>query len=73
MNEQEQVTRDIATNADAAAQRGDVIRAGFTEVQHAIDNTAEAAKALDALSKEFAVSSDQLVAEIETFLNRMAA
>lgn len=73
VNEQEQVTRDIATNADAAAQRGDVIRAGFTEVQHAIDNTAEAAKALDALSKEFAVSSDQLVAEIETFLKRMAA
>ncbi len=73
VTEQEQVTRDIAGNADAAAQRGDVIRSGFAEVQKAIENTADAANALEILSQQFAVSSDQLVDEIETFLKRMAA
>lgn len=73
VTEQEQVTRGIAGNADAAAQRSDVVRSGFNDVQHAIANTAEAANALEQLSQEFAVSSDQLVDEIESFLQRMAA
>lgn len=73
VTEQEQVTRGIAGNADSAAQRSDVVRSGFAEVQGAIENTAGAANELEQLSKEFAVSSDQLVDEIETFLRRMAA
>jgi hypothetical protein len=73
VTEQEQVTRDIAGNADAAAQRGDIIRSGFEDVRKAIENTANAANALELLSQQFAVSSDQLVDEIETFLTRMAA
>jgi methyl-accepting chemotaxis protein len=73
VTEQEQVTRDIASNADSAAQRGDIIRSGFGEVQKAIEETAAAADALDNLSKEFATSSDVLVNEIEQFLARMAA
>ena len=73
VTEQEQVTRDIASNADSAAQRSDVILAGFSEVQRAIENTSTAAGALDALSAEFASSSEQLVTEIEGFLQRMAA
>jgi methyl-accepting chemotaxis protein len=73
VTEQEQVTRDIAANADSAAQRGDVIRSGFGDVQQAIDETAAAADQLDGLSKDFANSSEVLVQEIESFLNRMAA
>ena len=73
VTEQEQVTRDIAGNADAAAQRGDIIRSGFQDVRKAIENTANAANALELLAQQFAVSSDQLVDEIETFLRRMAA
>jgi methyl-accepting chemotaxis protein len=73
VTEQEQVTRDIASNADAAAQRGNVIRSGFNEIHRAIENTTSAANALEVLSQEFAVSSDILVDEIETFLRRMAA
>lgn len=73
VTEQEQVTRDIAGNADAAAQRSDIVRSGFGEVQNAIENTVQAADSLDGLSKEFAASADGLVGEIEQFLNRMAA
>jgi methyl-accepting chemotaxis protein len=73
VTEQEQVTRDIAANADSAAQRGDIIRSGFGDVQQAIDETAAAADQLDGLSKDFATSSEVLVREIETFLARMAA
>ncbi len=73
VTEQEQVTRDIAANADSAAQRSDVIRSGFTDVQHAIENTTAAAHSLEVLSQEFSTSSDRLVQEIEEFLQRMAA
>jgi methyl-accepting chemotaxis protein len=73
VTEQEQVTRDIATNADSAAQRSDIIRSGFEEVQRAIQNTADAAGSLDVISQEFSTSSDRLVQEIEDFLQRMAA
>lgn len=73
VTEQEQVTRDIAANADSAAQRSDVILSGFADVQHAIDNTSEAAGTLEALSEEFTTSSEQLVREIEGFLQKMAA
>jgi methyl-accepting chemotaxis protein len=73
VTEQEQVTRDIAANADSAAQRGEIIRSGFDDVQGAIDNTSDAASELDKLSRDFAASSDVLVKEIEDFLIRMAA
>jgi len=42
-------------------------------VRRAIDETAHAATALDGLSHEFAASSDALIREFETFLERMAA
>ncbi|HRE20641.1 MAG TPA: methyl-accepting chemotaxis protein [Rhabdaerophilum sp.] len=73
VTEQEQVTRDIAANADSAAQRSDIVRAGFTDVLGAIENATEAASQLDTLSHDFAHASDQLVNEIEGFLQRMAA
>ena len=73
VTEQEQVTRDIAANADSAAQRSDIILSGFTDVQRAIDNTSAAAGTLEALSEDFTQSSDQLVREIEGFLQKMAA
>ncbi|MCA3641982.1 MAG: methyl-accepting chemotaxis protein [Methylobacterium sp.] len=73
VTEQEQVTRGIADNAGAASQRSDTIRSGFADVRRAIDETAHAATALDGLSHEFAASSDALIREFETFLERMAA
>lgn len=73
VTQQEQVTREIAINADSAAERSDVIRAGFDDVQSAMENTTTAAGSLEALSQEFAQSSDRLVDEIEDFLKRMAA
>lgn len=73
VTEQEQVTRDIAANADSAAQRSDIVRAGFTDVLGAIGNATEAAGQLDVLSSDFARASDLLVEEIEGFLKRMAA
>ncbi|MCU0819086.1 MAG: methyl-accepting chemotaxis protein [Beijerinckiaceae bacterium] len=73
VTEQEQVTRDIAANADQASQRSHTIRSGFSDVQHAIEETAKAAVALDGLSHEFAASSDALIREFETFLEKMAA
>ena len=73
VNEQEQVTRDIAANADSAAQRSDTIRSGFTDVQDAIAKTADAAGSLEAISGDFTASSDRLIQEIDAFLARMAA
>ncbi len=73
VTEQEQVTRGIADNAGAASQRSDTIRSGFSDVQRAIEETAQAANALDGLSHEFAASSDALIREFETFLEKMAA
>ena len=73
VTEQEQVTRDIAANADSAAQRSDGVRAGFADVLGAIENTTGAAEQLNSLSSEFARASDQLIGEIEGFLQRMAA
>ena len=73
MTEQEQVTRGIADNAGAASQRSDTIRSGFADVRKAIEETAHAANALDGLSNDFAQSSDALIREFESFLERMAA
>ncbi|MCA0401107.1 MAG: Cache 3/Cache 2 fusion domain-containing protein [Proteobacteria bacterium] len=73
VTEQEQVTRGIAGNADMAAQRSDVIRAGYDDVQRAITESAGAADALDRLSREFTQATDGLVREVEDFLTRMAA
>lgn len=73
VTEQEQVTEGIASNAGEASRRSEVILSGFDEVQKAITNTSSAAGSLEALSEEFATSSDRLVGEIEAFLQRMAA
>ncbi|CAN1566195.1 Tar Methyl-accepting chemotaxis protein [Rhabdaerophilaceae bacterium] len=73
VTEQEQVTHGIAVNAENASGRSTTIRAGFGDVQNAIQETATAADALDGLSKEFNQSSDALIREFDSFLKKMAA
>lgn len=73
VTEQEQVTQNIANNANMAARGSDVIREGFAAIDTAIRTTAESADALDTIAQSVANTAESVITSVEDFLNKMAA